>query len=182
MYLLNLMLIYNWLLYLFIGNDYFKGGKHIKDRKIDSCWELLLEAARGGHHNPDARIGECGGDPRALVLAEIHLLWHRLVSVASITSLQLSSPCVRFWEHPSLAHHIPHSSFLPAASSGAFRGFYPSPLVVQKISTCSSLFRADSMPQLCLTQLRLPLESSSTVVMAGRVCPAQEFGQEPPPA
>lgn len=101
------MLMYNWLLYLFIGNDYFKGGKHVKGRKIDSCWELQLEAARGGHPIPDAGIGECGGDPWALVLAEIHLLWHRLVSVPSITPLQLSSSCVKFWGHPSLAHHIP---------------------------------------------------------------------------
>lgn len=47
---------------------------------------------------------------------------------------------------------------------------------------CSRLFQADSMPQLCLTQVCFPLESYSTVVMAGRVCPEQEFGDELAPA
>lgn len=47
---------------------------------------------------------------------------------------------------------------------------------------CNSLFRTDLMQQLCLIKLSFPLDSYSTVVMAGRICPAQEFGEELPPA
>lgn len=44
------------------------------------------------------------------------------------------------------AHHTPpphRRPFLLAASSGGFRGFYPSPLGVQKVSMFNSLFQTD---------------------------------------
>lgn len=164
---------------MFIGNDYFKGGKHIKGRKIDSCaagscsWKLP-EAV-----TPSLML-KLGVTPLpwCWLVAEMHLLCH------SWFLCPLSHPCTSvpivggFGDILPLPTTLPHSSFLLVASSGHFGGFYPSPLGVQKVSVCHSLFQADLMMRLSLIQLCFTSESCSTVVMAGRVCPAQEFGEE----
>lgn len=148
------MLIYTGCYICLLVMIIFKGRKLIKGRKMDSC------AAQGCSLKPAAvatlspvptlrgprgcaRVSQCW------LVAEAHLICHRQSlcpqphPCALVPTVQGFGHILPFPWALQCSSHSPHSPLLLAASAGAFRGFYPSPLGVQKVSMFNGLFQTD---------------------------------------
>lgn len=145
------MLIYTGCYICLLVMIVFKGRKLIKGRKMDSsaAQGCSLKAAAAATPSPVLTLK----GPRGWPACPSAGWWPKPISSATDSLCALSHiPAPRFplcgvlgtsFPFPGLAcaHHTPPTAL--AASAGAFGGFYPSPLGVQKVSMFNGLFQAD---------------------------------------